>query len=102
MDRERRHDIDLHVAIEEYVKAVQSPTERRGDQRALLRRSGFREGDCGCGHWRCILPSKGLFHRGDAEARRKTEARLAADERRRTQIKDKGHYRICVPLRSSA
>src|SRR5215472_1394848 len=50
MDPKRCHDIDLNVAVEEYVKAVQSPTERGGDQCAFLRGSYFREGDCRGGH----------------------------------------------------
>src|SRR5215510_839687 len=51
MNPQRRHDVNLNVAVEQHVESVESPAKRGGDQRTLLRRSDLREGGSGGGHW---------------------------------------------------
>src|SRR5262245_48469781 len=84
MNAQGSHHVDLHVAVEQHVKAIEPPAERSGDQRALLRGSDFREGGCGGGHW-----LGGFYHlsaisprrRGDAETRRDCPSEIPSEAR---------------------
>src|ERR1041385_1756000 len=56
MDAQRRHHVDLHVAVKQDVEPIQPPAQRRGNQRALLGRRDLSDrGECGGSHWRWIL-----------------------------------------------
>src|SRR5579859_2091796 len=74
MNCQRRHHKDLDIAVEQYVEAIQAPTQRGRNECALLCGSYLGESwDSGGGHGRgdSISLERQIYHRG-------TETRMKA------------------------
>src|SRR5689334_1362068 len=68
MDAQRRHHMDLDIAVEQNVKSIEPPAQRRCNQRALLRGGDLRKcRDRSGGHWPWIL--SGVNHKGHEGSR---------------------------------
>ena len=94
---QRLHHLDLHVAVEQNVKAIQPPAQRRGQQRALLRGGGLgKSRERGGGHGALNLPwaaENSPRRRGDAEKSRKGLPRIYADQRGLKKFLPLCHFR---------
>src|SRR5260370_38867785 len=55
LDAQGRHYMDLNIAVQQDIKAVQTPAQGGGNQGAPLRGGGIRKAKDGSGHWRWIL-----------------------------------------------
>src|SRR5579859_4414911 len=67
MNCQRRHHKDLDIAVEQYVEAIQAPTQRGRNECALLCGSYLGESwDSGGGHGRgdSISLERQIYHRG--------------------------------------